>query len=98
MFPFEMKTSRLCGKTPAINYCQCRCYRRLVIGGVIDTGVKFIAGVMEWLKIISSRIFIQIRNGPNGRSGARGKLIMKKTKSRICKPFKEPRNRFPAGR
>ncbi len=32
---------------PAINYRLYRCYRRLIIAGVVVTGVKVIAGVME---------------------------------------------------
>jgi hypothetical protein len=32
---------------PAINYCQCHCYRRLIIAGVVVTGDKLIAGVVD---------------------------------------------------
>jgi hypothetical protein len=37
--------------TPAINYCRCRCYRRLIFACVVDTSDKLIANVMESMKI-----------------------------------------------
>jgi hypothetical protein len=32
-------------------YCRCRCYRRLIIDGVIAAGDKLIADVMESMNI-----------------------------------------------
>jgi hypothetical protein len=70
----------------AINYRRCRCYRRLIIAWIIVTGKKFIAGVMESMKIqdkalsrLSPRIFVKLCNSPKWDTGALGKLILEKS-------------------
>ncbi len=46
----------------------------------VDTGGKFATGVVNPVVRISPRIFETIWNGPNGISGAGGKLIHEKTR------------------
>jgi hypothetical protein len=50
-FDFVATVSSPISLTLAINYRRCHCYRQLIISGVIVTGNKLIAGVMELIKI-----------------------------------------------
>jgi hypothetical protein len=69
---------------PVINYRQCRCYRLLIIAGVVVTGDKLVAGVMDTgnkhkVVNISANFNKNLKSLPVGNLRTRGEMNHEKT-------------------